>query len=66
MPDVLLGYDELRALGSDQPEGPWFLIRAMQLQQLADLAGDDPHATVKLEYRGDGYWQVERIRPARP
>jgi hypothetical protein len=61
MPNILDDYRHLEPLGSDQPEGPWFPIRARQLHTIARFAGDDEYATVRLEYRGAGYWEATRI-----
>jgi hypothetical protein len=41
MPNILDDYRRLEPLGSGQPEGPWFPIRARQLHTIARFAGDD-------------------------
>lgn len=45
----------------DSTEGPWFKVRARQLQAMAEFAGNDPYATVKVEAIGGGYWEITRI-----
>ena len=45
----------------DDSEGPYFRIRAMQLQAIAAFAGSDEYATVQIEARGGGYWKVTRV-----
>jgi hypothetical protein len=41
-------------------EGPWFIIEPAQIRRLADIA-DAHDGSVKVEYRGGGFWQVFRL-----
>jgi hypothetical protein len=54
--------EQFRPFGPDdvQSEGPWFVIEPAQIRRLADIA-DDHDGSVKVEYRGAGFWQVFRL-----
>jgi hypothetical protein len=54
--------EQFRPFGPEDEaaEGPWFIIDPAQIRRLADIA-DDHAGSVKVEYRGAGYWQVFRL-----
>jgi hypothetical protein len=56
------GAEQFRPSGPEDTgiEGPWFIISPAQILRLADIAGDHD-GSVRVEYRGAGYWQVFRL-----
>lgn len=58
MPNIMEG-DGRHGLSPDDDkiEGPFFFTDARQLRAIADFVGDHPNS-VKIEYRGAGYWRV--------
>lgn len=61
MPDITEDYRALEPMGEDQPEGPWFTMRADQIRSLASFVADSD-SSFKVEFRGGGgYWLAERL-----
>jgi hypothetical protein len=54
--------EQYRPYGPDDEatEGPWFVIEPAQIMRLVDIAGDHD-GSVRVEYRGRGFWQVFRL-----
>jgi hypothetical protein len=65
MPDICetLENHPYRPAGpEDDTEGPWFYMGTDQLRKIAKYSsGHD--GTIKLEYRGAGYWALSLIGP---